>query len=190
MTAMRWWLCGLALAGLAVGADDEAVVAAIKAHQVAQLRALLEQKPVPPSFDAIRTAAEELGSTGRKRESAQRMFEILLERSADPNACWPLGRQRERCLVEALVAVRSPDGVRALLRYGVKMDTAAMGNALIDAVEMKETEIVRLLIGAKVNVNCRRSGSGTTPQTPLSVALDLRYRELVDMLEAAGAREW
>ncbi|MBY0374036.1 MAG: ankyrin repeat domain-containing protein [Bryobacteraceae bacterium] len=173
-----------------VGAEiDPQVKAAIKARSADELKRLLERTNTPPSPDVVREVAAQFDPDPARGAAARQMLEVLLERSADPNACWRDGG-RTRCLIEVAVGLHDQEAVRILLRYGFQARGEEGCDAFISSVEENDLEMVKLFLEAKVDVNCRGNEDYGTPRTPLSMAIEHRHRELTKRLEDLGAREW
>ncbi len=75
-----------------------------------------------------------------------------------------------------------PEVVRALLSAGLEPEHAV--NALVDAVQGGDTEVVHMLVEAGTDVNCRSSYGN-----PLLAAIESRNMVLMTYLEEHGARE-
>ena len=116
------------------------------------------------------------------------IVKAMLKAGADPALAWGEGQALSRKSLhqdEPLIVVMmhpNAEVVRLLLDAGLKPQSGAQ--ALVDAVDSGQSDIVHMLVEAGVNVN---AASGA--RTPLLAAIEQRDAKLMAYLEEHGARE-
>lgn len=138
-----------------------------------------------------------------KRPETIEIIKVLLKAKANPNEAWGTDRKLVKVQESFWKKLTSggrgpgtgsenplrlamfhpvPEVVRALVDAGI--DRALCQDALVNAVETEEIEIVHILVEAGVDVNCHPGAN-----TPLTAAIEARNVELMTYLEEHGARE-
>ena len=110
-----------------------------------------------------------------------RRLERLLREGADVNTAGPDG---STALVYA-ASSGNPVAVEVLLKAGARARTPAGGEALITAAAKGDTASLGLLLKAGVDPNYREKSGAT----PLSIASQRQFGEIVKLLQQAGAQE-
>ena len=176
------------------GEKERALATATAARDLAKVRSALETGADPNkmvSYEGVFQSPwyQALHALRPKLPDTAEIVKVMLKAGADPHTAWrqgtPGGGSAYLWESPLLLAIEHPDvGVlRALvppnprpLRWGEQ--------ALLAAVESNELEVVRVLVEAGVDVNCRPSAN-----TPLLSAIEARSVPIMTYLEEHGARE-
>ena len=129
------------------------------------------------------------------RAGDTRVLEIvraLFAAGANPNFSWEQSAARSTSsttywVVERVAARDDTALLDVLIDAGLDVKGAGAGEALITAAERGHATVVARLIAAGADVNHRQRKSG---RTALSEAVHMGRREVIALLDAAGAREW
>ncbi len=135
-------------------------------------------------YTALMWAAESAKTT--------EIMELLIDKGADIH---PVAQDGVNALIKAIFGVLSDSGsleaVKLLINNGMDVnyaidDEGAPGyNALMFAVRWGKIEVVKYLISAGADVNTK-AGEG---DTPLSIAADEEFAEIIKLLKDSGAKE-
>ena len=176
------------------GALEEQLLAATVARDVTRVAQALAAGADPNKM--VRDADGHLESPWRfairhvrgDKPDTNTIVKALLEAHADPAVAWGeshgprgWGVPRTTPLLEA-VSNAAPQAVRALIASG--LDRANAPTALVLAIETGQSDVVRMLVEAGVDVNTTHAAT-----TPLVAAINARNVALMTYLEEHGARE-
>ncbi len=120
------------------------------------------------------------------------IMELLIAEGADIN---PIAQDGVNALIKAIFGVLSDNGSLAAItllidkgmdvNYAIDDEGAPGYNALMFAVRWGKIEVVKYLISVDADVNAK-AGSG---DTPLSIAVEEEFAEIISLLKEAGAKE-
>ena len=120
------------------------------------------------------------------------IMELLIEKGADIN---PIAQDGVNALIKAIFGVLSDSGSLAAVKlliekrmdvnYAIDDEGAPGYTALMFAVRWGKIEVVKYLISVDANVNAK-AGSG---DTPLSIAAEEKFAEIIKILKDSGAKE-
>jgi hypothetical protein len=176
------------------GEKESLLISATAAHDVAKVQALLDSGANPSAMVKYEDGLYEspwrlvLKQLRPKHPEDVVIVKAMLRAGADPALAWGEGQALSRKSLhqdEPLIIVMmhpNAEVVRLLLDAGLKPQSGAQ--ALVDAVDSGQSEIVHMLVDAGVNVN---GASGA--RTPLLAAIEQRDAKLMAYLEEHGARE-
>jgi ankyrin repeat protein len=176
------------------GEKESLLITATAAHDVAKVQALLNSGANPSAMVKYEDGLYEspwrlvLKQLRPKQPEDVAIVKAMLKAGADPALAWGEGQALSRKSLhqdEPLIIVMmhpNAEVVRLLLHAGLKPQSGAQ--ALVDAVDSRQSDIVHLLVDAGVNVN---GASGA--RTPLLAAIEQRDAKLMAYLEEHGARE-
>lgn len=216
LSTRRWILAAALLMTAACSGSKElqSLCAAVEAHDVDDVRHLLEQpgidlnanqrntatscRPFPQAMDAV--MPESLTDDRRAFEIVQ----LMLEHGADANSCWMqaasqtgnLRRARDSgylCVIEYAARRQSPAMVQLVLSRGADVKGAAGASALLEAALLGRLDMVKMLVEAGAPLNEVRSpdrASGSSVPA-LGGAVKEMHDDVIAYLEAQpGAREF
>lgn len=176
------------------GEKESLLITATAAHDVARVQALLDSGANPSAMVKYEDGLYEspwrlvLKQLRPKHPEDIVIVKAMLKAGADPALAWGEGQALSRKSLhqdEPLIIVMmhpNAEVVRLLLDAGLKPQSGAQ--ALVDAVDSGQSDIVHMLVEAGVNVN---AASGA--RTPLLAAIEQRDAKLMAYLEEHGARE-
>ncbi len=166
-------------------APGEALAAAVKAGDTAQVRAIIASGTPVDAPDWAGWSALNWAALLLETEIAT----YLLDQGADLEHLAPGGRSSGRPLTLAAKKYRGAAMVRLLLERGAKVDgTDLLGRTgLMRAAEHGWLETVELLLAHGADPN--RATPGSKPQTALILARDRGHPVVAQRLIAAGAKE-
>lgn len=120
------------------------------------------------------------------------IMELLIEEGADIN---PIAQDGVNAFIKAIFGVLSDSGsldaVKLLIgkgmdvNYAIQADNANGYTALMFAVRWEKIEIVRYLISEGADVNAKTDEE----TTPLSIAEEEGFTEIINLLKESGAKE-
>lgn len=133
----------------------------------------------------VNTPVGPFGSTPLAWAANAQIARLLIDAGADVNA---KDRTNETPLTEACQAFQKTEVIKVLLEHGA--DTTIISdfmcyNALMWAVWANNIEAVKILIEHGADVNAENECG----KTPLSIAKEKGYQEIITLLKAAGAVE-
>ena len=176
------------------GEKESSLITATAAHDVAKVQALLDSGANPSAMVKYEDGLYEspwrlvLKQLRPKHPEDVAIVKAMLKAGADPALAWGEGQALSRKSLhqdEPLIVVmmhQNAEVVRLLLDAGLKPQSGVQ--ALVEAVDSGQSEIVHMLVEAGVNVN---GASGA--RTPLLAAIEQRDAKLMAYLEEHGARE-